>query len=65
MADRSEASTPHPGVSINPSIREGYLRNIRKHWMLYVMILPGILFYIIFKYIPLGEASSLFRIIKS
>ncbi|WP_163537437.1 ABC transporter permease subunit [Gracilibacillus sp. YIM 98692] len=29
------------------------IRNIRKHWMLYLMIVPGIVYYIIFKYIPL------------
>ncbi|TCN25358.1 putative aldouronate transport system permease protein [Mesobacillus foraminis] len=30
-----------------------YLENMKKHWMLYVMIIPGILYYIIFKYVPL------------
>lgn len=34
---------------------------MRKHWMLYVMILPGILFYIIFKYIPLGGSIIAFQ----
>ncbi|MEO2203516.1 ABC transporter permease subunit [Paenibacillus pabuli] len=34
---------------------------MRKHWMLYVMILPGILFYIIFKYIPLGGSVIAFQ----
>lgn len=29
------------------------LTNIKKHWMLYIMILPGVLFYIVLKYIPL------------
>lgn len=47
-----------PDVSKNIKLKSNkkknrYLNNIRKHWMLYVMILPGILFYIVFKYIPL------------
>ncbi|MFA9457928.1 ABC transporter permease [Halalkalibacter sp. AB-rgal2] len=29
------------------------ITNIKKHWMLYVMILPGVIFYIVLKYIPL------------
>lgn len=33
--------------------KNNYLENIKRHWMLYVMILPGIVFYIVFKYIPL------------
>lgn len=35
--------------------------NVKKHWMLYLMILPGILFYIIFKYIPLAGSVIAFQ----
>ncbi|MBB6734929.1 sugar ABC transporter permease [Cohnella sp. CBP 2801] len=44
-----------------------YLENVRKHWMLYVMVLPGILYYIVFKYVPLtGSVIALqdFKILK-
>ncbi len=36
------------------------INNVKKHWLLYVMALPGILYFIIFKYIPiLGSFISL------
>ncbi|MBY0147002.1 sugar ABC transporter permease [Neobacillus niacini] len=38
-----------------------YLENIRKYWMLYIMILPGVAFYIIFKYIPLFGSVIAFQ----
>lgn len=38
-----------------------YLKNVRKHWMLYLMILPGILFYIVFKYVPLAGSIITFQ----
>jgi putative aldouronate transport system permease protein len=38
-----------------------YLENIKKNWMLYVMIVPGILYYIIFKYIPLFGSIIAFQ----
>lgn len=38
-----------------------YLENMRKHWMLYVMIIPGILFYILFKYVPLAGSIIAFQ----
>lgn len=37
------------------------LANIKKHWILYVMILPGILYYIIFKYVPLAGSAIAFQ----
>ncbi|XEC97553.1 ABC transporter permease [Paenibacillus tarimensis] len=42
-------------------VRNPYLVNIRKHWMLYVMILPGIVFYILFKYVPLAGSIIAFQ----
>ncbi|WP_307311506.1 ABC transporter permease [Neobacillus driksii] len=38
-----------------------YLENIKKYWMLYIMILPGVAFYIIFKYIPLFGSVIAFQ----
>ncbi|MBD2868730.1 sugar ABC transporter permease [Paenibacillus sp. IB182493] len=35
--------------------------NMRKHWMLYVMILPGILYYLVFKYLPLAGSAIAFQ----
>ncbi|WP_309119531.1 ABC transporter permease subunit [Paenibacillus sp.] len=38
-----------------------YLRNMKKHWMLYLMILPGIAYYVIFKYVPLAGSVIAFQ----
>ncbi|GAB1154972.1 sugar ABC transporter permease [Paenibacillus illinoisensis] len=61
MAELTETPAHQPGVTVGKRVKKGYLRNMRKHWMLYVMILPGILFYIIFKYIPLGGSVIAFQ----
>ncbi|MFC4402161.1 ABC transporter permease [Gracilibacillus xinjiangensis] len=37
------------------------VKNIRKHWVLYLMILPGIIYYIVFKYIPLMGSVIAFQ----
>ncbi len=37
------------------------LANMRKHWILYLMILPGVLYYIIFKYVPLAGSVIAFQ----
>ncbi|WP_245599931.1 ABC transporter permease [Paenibacillus harenae] len=34
---------------------------MRKHWMLYVMILPGIVYYLVFKYLPLAGSVIAFQ----
>ncbi|WP_258525660.1 sugar ABC transporter permease [Paenibacillus sp. YN15] len=34
---------------------------MRKHWMLYLMALPGVLYFIIFKYVPLGGSMIAFQ----
>jgi putative aldouronate transport system permease protein len=38
-----------------------YLENVRKHGLLYLMILPGIVFYIVFKYVPLAGSVIAFQ----
>ena len=38
-----------------------FLENVRKHWLLYLMALPGVLFYIVFKYVPLAGSVIAFQ----
>ncbi|MCZ8522430.1 MULTISPECIES: ABC transporter permease [Paenibacillus] len=38
-----------------------YWQNVKKHWMLYLMILPGIAFYIVFKYVPVAGSIIAFQ----
>lgn len=60
MAELPGRIEPAAGVALK-RVNNRYMHNIRKHWMLYVMILPGILFYIVFKYIPLGGSVIAFQ----
>lgn len=62
MAELSEQAgleQAYAGSSVKTGNR--YAQNIRKHWMLYVMIMPGILFYIVFKYVPLAGSVIAFQ----
>ncbi|MDR6884033.1 putative aldouronate transport system permease protein [Bacillus sp. 3255] len=43
------------------SAQNRYLMNMRKHWVLYLMIIPGLLYYIIFKYVPLMGSAIAFQ----
>ncbi|WP_010271648.1 ABC transporter permease [Paenibacillus senegalensis] len=43
------------------TFKNRYLENIRKHWMLYLMIFPGIVFYVLFKYVPLAGSVIAFQ----
>lgn len=38
-----------------------YLLNLRKHWILYLMIVPGLVYYITFKYVPLMGSAIAFQ----
>ncbi len=38
-----------------------FLTNVKRHWMLYLMVLPGVLFYIVFKYVPLTGSVIAFQ----
>lgn len=56
-----EQNTPQ-SAAVNAKSRENrYLVNMRKHWMLYLMALPGVLYFIIFKYVPLGGSMIAFQ----
>jgi putative aldouronate transport system permease protein len=37
-----------------PIKKEGWVKNFRRYWPLYVMVLPGVIFIIMFRYIPLA-----------
>ncbi len=44
-----------------PTLVSMYLANMRKHWMLYLMALPGVAFYLVFKYVPLAGSIIAFQ----
>jgi putative aldouronate transport system permease protein len=36
-------------------------KSLRKHWQLYLLIIPGVLYFIVFKYIPMSNAIIAFK----
>ncbi|MDF2923598.1 MAG: binding-protein-dependent transport system inner rane component [Paenibacillaceae bacterium] len=46
---------------IRTGAKRGMLYDLRKYWVLYMMALPGFIFYIIFKYIPLAGSIIAFQ----
>lgn len=68
MGDSSVKQQRESNLSINTNVFNKkkslisiYLDNIKKNWMLYLMIVPGLLYYIIFKYIPLFGSVIAFQ----
>lgn len=41
--------------------KHGFVFEMRKNWMLYVMMLPGLLFFLIFHYLPMGGLVMAFQ----
>lgn len=61
MSRLSEPAAVAEMSSTRSKAKNRYLENVRKHWMLYIMIVPGILYYIIFKYVPLAGSVIAFQ----
>ncbi len=64
MAERDNRLEPNSAYAsaLKPKSKENrFLANMRKHWMLYVMILPGIVYYLVFKYLPLAGSVIAFQ----
>ena len=59
--------TKHTPAAPPANRKHGFLFEVRKNWMLYLMTVPGLLFFVIFHYIPMGGlvmAFQNFNIIK-
>lgn len=41
--------------------KSGLLAELKKHWILYCMLVPGIIYFIIFKYLPMGGLIIAFQ----
>ncbi|MDQ0972296.1 putative aldouronate transport system permease protein [Neobacillus niacini] len=61
LRNKSELQMNADVIIKKKSLLRIYLENIKKYWMLYIMILPGVAFYIIFKYIPLFGSVIAFQ----
>jgi putative aldouronate transport system permease protein len=49
----------HPARRI--SLWQSLQRSLRRHWQLYLVMLPGLLYFIVFKYIPMVNAVIAFK----
>jgi putative aldouronate transport system permease protein len=65
MSSAFVAEVP-PGANPNsqirrPSLRRDARRSLRRHWQLYLVIVPPLLYFLIFKYIPMLNAVIAFK----
>lgn len=56
-ADRQPEN--HPLHTVKPE----RFQALKKYWDLYLIMLPGLAYFIIFKYVPMGASSLPFRIL--
>lgn len=57
-------TTPQAGSSSpakHPSIWQPLRRSLRRHWQLYLIMTPALLYFIVFKYIPMVNAVIAFK----
>lgn len=57
--DRQGAVAGPPATALKQ--KRGFLFEIKSHWMLYLMTVPGIIFFFIFSYIPMGGLVMAFQ----
>lgn len=57
--DRQGAAAGPPATALKQ--KHGFLFEIKSHWMLYLMTVPGIIFFFIFSYIPMGGLVMAFQ----
>ena len=57
--DRQGAAAGPPATALKQ--KRGFLFEIKSHWMLYLMTVPGIIFFFIFSYIPMGGLVMAFQ----
>ena len=66
-AASAAAGLPHSEAYAGRPARKGSARwntakrSFRRHWQLYLILLPGLLYFIIFKYIPMVNAVIAFK----
>ncbi|BFT74252.1 polygalacturonan/rhamnogalacturonan ABC transporter permease [Paenibacillus sp. P36] len=61
MYTEAKPGITHSDVKHARLAQNRYLLNMRKHWMLYLMIIPGLVYYLIFKYVPLMGSVIAFQ----
>src|SRR5215213_8857851 len=57
IAERTEAlRTEAPAPTQEPGLGANAAKSLRRHWQLYLLIIPPLLYFILFKYIPMLNA---------
>jgi putative aldouronate transport system permease protein len=58
-------ATPAVPPTLSPAVRptrwQRVLRNLQSQWILYLMILPGVIYFLVFRYYPMWGASIAFK----
>ena len=56
-------SSAHPQPAARQRTSQSYLalRSLRRHWQLYLIALPALLYFIVFRYIPMANAVIAFK----
>lgn len=57
----SKSKTAGTPSSKRSEIRRVAYRSFRRHWQLYLLIIPPVLYFIIFKYLPMANAVLAFK----
>ena len=50
-----------PGLAARSSLGYLAMRSLRRYWQLYLVLLPGLIYFLIFKYIPMANAVLAFK----
>lgn len=61
MAEAAAASKPAARRRSSARAKEGWLFNMRKYGVLYWMALPGVVFFILFRYVPMAGSVLAFQ----
>jgi len=62
IAERTEAlRTEAPAPTQEPGLGANAAKSLRRHWQLYLLIIPPLLYFILFKYIPMVNAVIAFK----
>jgi putative aldouronate transport system permease protein len=56
-----EAQRPRRAAAKQPSMWLTAQRSLRRHWQLYLIMVPGLLYFIVFRYIPMVNAAIAFK----
>jgi len=52
---------PGPASRRSAAAQSAFMRSLRRHWQLYLIMLPGLIYFFVFRYIPMANAVIAFK----